>query len=170
MRHFTFLTIVLLCLLLSSCGGKDEPKGNVPLSINDAFIPVSIIVNRSDKAMVEECKIFSNKDMVVQSKSNLPDDPFDSDKTFDAIDFNYNTLLITYYVHTYNLLSCNNYFVRNYTDNTYDWTINMGITGDAVDSFDQLIFTRFAILVPKLQKNADLKVYYGIGNYKWDWN
>lgn len=165
-----YFFIIVLSLLLSSCGSDSEPQGSIQLSIRDSFLPASIVVNRTDSAIIEECKKFSNQSKIVNAKDELPKDPFGSDKTFERIGFNDQTLLISYYVHTYDILSCNNSFARNYTDKTYDWTISMGTNGDIVDSFNQLIFTRFAILVPKLQKNAELKVLYGVGSYGWDWD
>lgn len=165
-KYFSFL-ILTICMMLASCG-KDDPTGSVDLAIYDTFLPASIVVDRSDSSMIEACKYFDQQKLVVNSKNELPDDPFGSEETFSSINFSTQTLLISYYVHTFDLLSCNNMVIRNYDENTYDWTISMGIKGNAVDSYDQLIFTRFAILMPKLNKKADLKVYYGISNYGWN--
>lgn len=169
MKYLNIL-IVALCLCLSSCGGNDEPKANVEINIYDSFLPSNITINRSDIKLIEECKKFTNQTLVVNSKSDLPNDPFSTAETFSKIGFNNQSLLICYQVHSYDILSYHNRFVKNNSDKTYDWTVTLGINGDAVDSFDQLIFTRYAILVPRLPKNAELKVLFGVKSYSWYWD
>ncbi|MCM1489564.1 MAG: hypothetical protein NC095_01870 [Muribaculum sp.] len=169
MKYLNIL-IVALCLCLSSCSGNDEPKANVQLTIFDSFLPASITINRTDTELTKECKKFSSQTFIVNSKDELPQDPFGSDETFSKIGYNNQSLLICYQVHSYDIISYDNKFIKNNTDKTYDWTVTLGINGDAVDSFDQLIFTRYAILVPKLPKNATLKVWFGVRSYSWDWD
>lgn len=163
------LIVFIMTLLLSSCG-HDDPPASVEIPIYDSFVPASIVVNRDDTVLVEECRDWTRKSFVVTSVEEIPDDPFKSTQSFSKIGFSDQALLIYYDVHSYDVLSCSNKYIRNNTDKTYEWTINLGINGDAVDSFNQLILTRYAILVPKLQKNYQLKVWSGVKDYNWNWD
>lgn len=169
MKYLSLL-IIALGLCLSSCSSNDEPKADVQVNIYDSFIPASIILNRTDTELIEECKKFSSQTFIVNSKEELPQDPFGTDETFSKIGYNNQSLLICYQVHSYDIISYDNKFIKNNTEKTYDWNVTLGINGDKVDSFEQLIFTRYAILVPKLPQNAQLKVWFGVRSYSWDWD
>lgn len=165
---YASIILAALTVFISACS-HDEPTGNVNLPIAESFLPANIVVDRHDTELLEECRKWRDKTLIVNSTSEIPDDPFGSKEAFSNINLNELSLLITYNVHSYNVLSYQNIFVRNRTDKTYDWTIRVGINGEAVSPDEQLIYTRYAILVKRLPAGATLRAWYSITDHNWDW-
>ena len=167
--------ISILCLLLSAvlfgCGHSDTPPAEAPLYINAVYSPASVGFEKSDKEMLEVCREWYGKTFVIRSADQFPDDPIGFSDSYSYINFDRNTLLIAYQLHSWTIDTYSNLYFRNNLEKTYDWTISLGSTEYHLES-ESMKLTRFAILVPKLPENADVRIWYsmqqiGPGN-NWD--
>ncbi len=62
---------------------------------------------------------------------------------------------------------------RNNIEKSYYWSIQIGINGklnEDDNNIEKVIFSRYALLVPKLPENADVNVYISLTDHNWDWN
>ena len=160
--------IAVISLLLSACNKHDEPPTEIQLPINQGFLPVTIKVARSDEEALEPIREWSRDLVVVNSASELPEDPIGFPEFYSKLNFENQTLLLFYQLHYWEIESCNSNFVRNTVEKTYYWNIHYGVT-DVVYEGDEkpeyLSFTRFAILVRKLPTDYEVKVTYSIHDF-----
>ena len=106
-----------------------------------------------------------NNQHIVNSPDELPNDPMGFSEAFDKINFKNSTLLIKYMSHDYSIDTYNNRFYRNTKENSYNWMINIGSASN-LDT-DNIMLTRFAILVNKLPADANIKSWFGLTNLGW---
>ncbi len=169
-----YLSLILIALsfCLTACNNNNEPPTEVNLPIREQFIPGNVIFSMSDTEFKDKVKPWFNKQFVVNSVEEIPNDPLGFPESYYKIDFKENTLLLCYQINDYNTVSVTNRYYRNMVENTYYWCINLGVSGDINngDNKDQAIISRYAILVPKLPIDADVKIYFGITDHNWDWD
>ncbi|MCM1032898.1 MAG: hypothetical protein NC405_03995 [Odoribacter sp.] len=112
-----------------------------------------------------------NKQVVVNSVDEIPNDPLGFAESYYKINFTENTLLLCYQIHDYNIVSITNRYYRNIVENTYNWSINLGISGEinSGDKSEKAIISRYAILVPKLPTDAKVEIWHGLTDHNWDW-
>lgn len=167
---YIHLVIMVLAFVLCSCNNNDEPKNEINLPIIDSYLPMTVAVDIDDSESREIFRKWTDKDIVVNSLSELPDDPFGSSEAFKNINFDDYTLLITYNVHFWTI---DTYRCRYFIDmeGAYNWAIcikSSDINVD-VDNIKQLYFTRHAIVVQKLPPDKDVSIWYSVGSIGWDW-
>lgn len=155
-------------LILCSCN-HNEPDLEVNLPISETYVPSSIELNPN--GMEDEQKLnikhLVTNHHIVNSAAELPDDPIGFGEAYDKLDFKNNTLLIKYMLHDYSIDTYNNRYYRNTKENSYNWVVNIGSASNLDVDTDNLMLTRFAILVNKLPADADFKSWYGLTNLGW---
>lgn len=152
---------------LSSCGHDDAPD-QYEVQISETFMPVSITVDKQgDQYLQEVCKELNMKTVVVTEAGELPKDPIGFSPAYTNINFSQNTLLLAYRAHTWGIDTYSSKFVRNNIDKTYDWYLTLGSSDFGNDGSEALTFTRFAIEVPKLPKNANVLTWWNLSNAGW---
>ncbi len=60
--------------------------------------------------------------------------------------------------------------IKNNSEQLYDWVIRLGIGGDINldDGIERLVFTRYAILIPKTPvTTSDLRVVFSVYDLNW---
>lgn len=166
LKSLAFLIIVPI--ILCACNRHDEPPTEVQLGISQEFLPVTISVSRSDEEMTAKLKEWSRNLVAVNSADELPEDPLGFPDFYRRLNYENQTLLIFYQLHFWDIESCNNMFMRNNVEKTFYWHVSYGVT-DVIYEGDEkpenLNFTRFAILVRKLNSNYDVKVSYSIHDF-----
>lgn len=162
--------MMALTLCLSACRHSGEPLTEIDMPINSQFIPEGVKFSENDTEFLEKCKPWNNKIVMVNSVDELPDDPLGFNEGYRNLSFSNQTLIIYYLFHDYNIMSCRSRLYKNVPEDTVNWSITLGIGGDIDVSDEYLMFTRFAILVPKMAYNPDLKVWLGIESFNWSWD
>lgn len=170
MKYLSLL-IIAIGLCLTSCNHNDGPALEVNIAINEQFVPGNVIFSLSDTEFKDKIKPWYNKKVVVNSAQELPADPLGFNESYYKIDFKNHTLLIYYDIHDYNVVSYSNRYYRNTVENTYNWTIMLGISGTIADGEEgaRAIFSRYAVLVPKLSENAEVKIWNSLVDHNFDW-
>ncbi len=168
-----YLSVILitLCICLAGCS-KNEPPTEVRLTIREQFIPENLKFSTADNELKEKIKPWSNKEMVVNSTDEIPEDPIGFAESFYKINFSNNTLLLCYFVHDYNVVSVNNYYYKNTIEKTFNWSINLGISGrlNEDDIIEDAYLSRYAILVPKIPSDSKVIIWHGLTDHNWDWD
>lgn len=166
------LILIALSLCITACNHNNEPPVEVNLPIREQFVPGNIIFDMSDTEFKDKVKPWMNKQVVVNSKEEIPDDPFGFQESYYKINFAENTLLLCYQIHDYDIVSITNRYYRNTVENTYNWSIVLGISGLINDDEEKekAIISRYAILVPKLPADANVRIWHGLVNHNWDWD
>ncbi len=145
----------------------------VNLPINTQYLPSGVIFDVTDADFKETVKPWLNKKLIVNSVDEMPDDPLGFNESYYKINFNNNTLLLYYDLDFYNIVSYQNRYYRNNIEKSYYWSIQIGINGklnEDDNNIEKVIFSRYALLVPKLPENADVNVYISLTDHNWDWN
>ena len=73
-------------------------------------------------------------------------------------------------MHRWTIETYSNMYVRNYTEDYYDWYIGLGSSEYDMEPTDKVNFTRFAILVPKIPTAAKTRVLWSLRDLAWDWD
>ena len=167
-----YLHLILLAVvaLLSSCNDNDEIPLESNLRVVEEYLPTTVQFNYNDSDWKDKIKGWSDKKLIVNSKSEIPDDPFGKTEAFNAINFNEYTLLITYNVHDYTIDTYRNRYYRNNQEGTINWSICIKTADNPSDFGDRWFFTRYAILVPKLNADSKLKIWFSLGELNWNWD
>lgn len=169
MKYFG-LVLAAGSLLLASCNKNDESPMEVKLPIIEAYMPVTMAVERSDTETMEKCREWHEKTLVVNAKEEIPqDDMLGFTEAYTGVNFNDYTLLLHYKMHRCNIDTYYNYYVRNTVENTYNWTMRIGITTLNDDTKTTTDFTRFALLVKKLPADADVRTWISLSALDWSW-
>lgn len=171
MKHLN-IAMIFITLCLAACNKSNEPPVEVPLPIWEEFVPGNVIFDYSDKDFLNKLKDWSNKKVVVNSTDEIPNDPLGFNDAYYKINFSDQTLLLYYQLHDYDVVSYRNIYYRNTLENTYNWTISLGINGEIndEDNIEKLIISRYAILVKKIPDNADIIIWQSIQNHNWSWS
>ena len=114
-----------------------------------------------------------NTKWVVNSTEELPADPLGFDESYYKINFSNQTLLLYYDIANYNIVAYQSRYFRNTVENTYNWSILLGISGKLNEDdaqIEKLLFSRYALLVPKLPENAEVQISTSILDHNWDWD
>ncbi len=166
------LIIIAFSIFITACNHNNQPPTTVNLPINEQFLPMNVEFNMSDTEYKQQTRPWWDKGVVVNSSEEIPNDPFGFQESYYKINFKNNTLLLYYQIHDYNVVSITNMFYRNTVENTYNWSINLGISGDINegDKIEKAIISRFAILVPKLPTDANVKFWHGLRDHNWNWD
>ena len=167
MKHLTFL-LITLALCLTGCNNHDETPYETILPINESFLPTDVVISKSDSEFKEVYRKWNGKTVLVNSIDELPEDPIGFDSAYSKISFADQTLILYYAAHRYEVLSYRNRFYRNNVEKTINWAIVLGISGE-IDGEDEFIFTRYAILVPKMPEGVEPLIWFSITDHNWDW-
>lgn len=165
MKYILNLFLILTILGLSSCNNHDEVAPQTPIPVKESYLPQTLALDMDDTGIHSLLQQWYGKDFMVNSPDELPDDPLGFSSSYDNIDFNESTLLVSYHIHTYDIESYRYTYVKNNLDNSYDWTISLGCNG----LYDQpqgssIYLTRFAVLVPKIPAGSSWKVWWSLSN------
>lgn len=158
---FVLIGLVTL-LLLGACSKNDEVPAETALSIAESYLPCTVSFNSSDMEWMDKVKGWSGSEFVVNDLSELPDDPLGFSDAYKKVNFSEYTLLITYKLHKWQI---DTYRIRYYLDNiegTYNWSISIGISTVPDDNAEPLYFTRYALLVHKLPKDAEVRMWFSL--------
>ena len=168
MKHLTLL-FLSLSLLLCSCGNNDEPPLEVTLPISKTYLPASAGFNTSDISEEQKRNLIHlvNNEHVINTVSELPEDPIGFSEAYHKINFNESTLLIKYVLHDYTIDTYSNTYSRDTKENSYNWSVNIGTASDSNIGADNLSLTRFAILVRKLPADAQVKSWFSLTQLGW---
>lgn len=169
-----YLSLILFAfsLLLTSCNHSDEPPMTINLPIREQFVPCNLAFKKSDTELAQQLRPWYKMRLIVNSKSELPEDPFGFAESFYRINYSDNTLLLYYDIAQYNIVSYSNLYYKNTVENTYNWSMNLGISGllNEDDEVENLVLSRYAILVPKLPADADVVMWQSLVDHNWDWS
>ena len=170
MRYLS-LVLIAVSLFLAACNKNEETSTVVDLPIREQFVPGNIVFDMSDTEFKDKVRPWVNRELIVNSEDEIPDDPFGFPESYYKINFTENTLLLCYDIHDYNVVSVTNWYYRYTIDNTYSWCINLGVSGkiNEGEEREKAIISRYAILVRKLPADAKVKIYYGLLDHNWDW-
>lgn len=165
------LVIIALGICLTSCRYNDGPQMEVNMQIHEQFVPANVMFSLSDTEFKDKIKPWYDKKVIVNSVEELPADPLGFNESYYKINFKDQSLLIYYDVHDYDVVSYSNRYYRNTVDRTYNWVIMLGVNGtiDNGEDGERAIFSRYAILVPKLPENADVRIWSSLINHDFDW-
>lgn len=158
-----------VAILSVSCNRHSEPPTEVLLQISESFVPQTLSVDKNDSEMLEKIREWNTQSLVVNSADELPDDPIGFSPAFSKINFKERTLLIAYNIHRWRIDAYTNRWIRNNVESTYDWYIQLGIS-EFPDEDDVIYFTRFAIEVPKLPADANVRFWYSHSDLGFDWD
>ena len=117
---------------------------------------------------MEKIKGWSNKEIIVNDMSELPDDPLGFSDAYKSVDFDKYTLLITYNIHNWLIETYRNRYYLDNIEKTYNWTICVGASNIPDDNEEPLYFTRYAILVKKLPRDAKINIWFSLGAVNWN--
>ncbi len=161
--------LITLSLLLLGCNKNDETPLEIGLPIAATYLPATMEFNINDIDDEQKHNIFHlvNNEHIVNSVSELPDDPIGFSETFHEINFREYTLLIKYVLHDYTIDTYNNRYFRNTKEDTYNWSVNIGTSSDTDVDTDEEMLTRFAILVHKLPADAQVRSWFGLTSIGW---
>ena len=166
MRYLCILTLTL-SLILCSCN-KNEPPLEIILPISETYVPSSIeFPTGLDDEQKRNLSHLVNNQHIINSVDELPNDLIGFSEAYNKINFKNSTLLIKYMVHDYSIDTYNSRYYRNTKENSYNWMVNIGSASDLDADSDNLMLTRFAILVNKLPADANLKSWFGLSNIGW---
>lgn len=168
MKYLTLL-FLSLSLLLCSCGNNDEPPLEVSLPISKTYLPASVEFNTNDISEEQKHNLIYlvNNEHIINTVSELPDDPIGFSDAYRKINFNESTLLIKYVLHDYTIDTYSNTYYRNTKENSYNWYVNIGTSSDSDVDTDKTSLTRFAILVRKLPADAQVRFWVGLTQLGW---
>lgn len=169
MNHYKFI-FAALCFMLASCGSKDEPVGEYVMPINKEYLPASVTFKKDDTAFLNRCRKWDNKIVIVNSADDLPDDPLGFTPSYGNINFANSSLLITYKLHKLIIDTCDFSYIYKGTTDTFEWSIKLGSALDMTTGNDETTFTRFAMEVPKLASDANVKVQLVLYDSGWIWD
>lgn len=172
MKYLSLLLIVLgFCL--TACNDNEEPALEVNLPVTTQYLPAGVIWDVTDTEFKEQIKPWVNTKWVVNSTEELPADPLGFDESYYKINFSNQTLLLYYDIANYNIVAYQSRYFRNTVENTYNWSILLGISGKLNEDdaqIEKLLFSRYALLVPKLPENAEVQISTSILDHNWDWD
>lgn len=162
------LLILAFSLMFCSCNDNEQNLA-ITLPISETYIPTSIEFDENgiDKDQKRNLIYLVSHTHIVNSASELPNDPIGFDEAYQKINFEKETLLIMYLLHDYTLDSYNNRYYLNTQENTYNWIVDIATASNMDIDTDKVLFTRFAILVNKLPADANVKTAYGLTNLGW---
>lgn len=163
--------LILFSILFCACNKhNDEPSTETLLHITESYIPVTVSFNINDTQGIEELYEWSDKKLIINELSELPNDPLGFSDAYRAINFNEYTLLITYDIHNWEIDTYRNRYYRDNIEKTYNWAICVKTATIPDSSSEQWYFTRYAILVKKLPADANIKIWLSLGAINWGWD
>lgn len=163
MKQARFL-IFVITIIFFSCNNNNEPDFEINIPINSVFVPVSIKIdmnNIDDREREEIINLVNNKH-IVNDISELPKDPIGQNEAFYKINYNEHTLLIMYLYNIWPIETYSNRFYRNTKENSYNWSVTLGVDADYDVGMDNMQLARFAIIVRKLPVDADVQTWYSL--------
>lgn len=163
-KHVFVLIGLVSLLLLGSCNKNDDVPDETALSIAESYLPCTVSFNSGDKEWMDKVNGWRDKDFVVNDLSELPDDPLGFSDAYTKVNFNEYTLLIRYQIHRWQIDTYRTRYYINNVEGTYNWTISVGTSFVPDDDADPLYFTRYAVLVHKLSKDAKVRMWFSLGS------
>ncbi len=166
---YIYLLVTALTMALCACNNNDEPVAERNLPISRNYLPTTVTFSPDDKEMTDKLKGWADRQIIVNSLSELPDDPLGFSEAYTSINFSESTLLLNYNVHDWTIDTYRNRYYLD-KDGVYNWSINIGTATKLDDPTTRLYFTRYAILVNKLPEDKDVRVWLALGSLNWDWD
>lgn len=163
MKYISILCLAL-CIGLTACNNNDETPLEVDIQITEQFLPAGVIFNKDDAEFKEKCLEWNNKVILVNSPEELPHDPLGFQEGYKNLSYSTHTLALYYMTSQYNIVSCRNRLYKQTNDDTINWGITLGVSGD-IEGADNLLFSRFAIMIPKTTDSSNLKVWLGVTDH-----
>lgn len=165
MKKHLFSLIGLVALFcLGACSKNDEVPAETALSIVESYLPCTVSFNSSDSEWMDKVNGWRGKEFVVNNPTELPDDPIGFSDAYTKVNFNEYTLLLQYQVHRWKIDTYRTRYYINNIEGTYNWTISVGTSTVPDDNAEPLYFTRYAILVHKLPKDAKLQMWFSLND------
>lgn len=168
MKYFS-LILIAMTVLFSSCHNNSEPPVENTLAVIRQYAPATVLFQRSDKEFCDKIHWLNEKDFVVNSLSELPNDNLGFSNAYKGIDFEKYTLLLYYRVHDWNIDTFRNLYYRNNIEQNYNWNIHLGTSTIPDANSETLRITRFAILVHKIPENVEINIWTSLSAIDWDW-
>lgn len=170
MKYLVAVVFAVGVLLCGACNRNNDVPAETTLSIIDTYVPVTVQFKKGDTEFVGKIRDMVDNEFVVNSLSELPDDPLGFSAAYNNINFKEYTLLVSYHVHPWKIDTYRSRYYHDNIENTNVWTIHIG-TSTRPDEYieDQYYFTRFAILVKKIPASFGIKFWYSIGSLNTDW-
>lgn len=169
MKLISYLFVVFGVLLCSCNNNDDQPPTETELPIAEVYLPATTEFSRDDAEFVEKIKPWFDKTLVINSESEMDEDPFGFSDAYRSIDFNEYTLLVAYQIRNYPIDTYRNRYYRDNVEQRYNWAVCIKTAEIPDNDSETLYFTRYAILVKKLPENADLAIWFSIGAINWGW-
>ncbi len=166
------IAIVLysICILLCACNRNDDtPPTEINLSIAENYMPSTVPFQVSDTEWIEKIKDWDNKQLIVNSTSEMPNDPLGFSDAYKNINFNTYSLLITYDIHNWPIDTYKNRYYWDNIEKSYNWAICIKTATVPDNSAEEWYFTRYSILVKKLPTDANIKIWFSLGALNWEW-
>lgn len=161
--------VIALAFVFCSCGHDDEPKTEIDYPIVENYVPATIALDINDKDAKDKIKGWANRQITVNSLSELPEDPLGFSDAYKNINFKDYTLLITYNLHDWSIDTYGNRYYQD-VEGALNWTISVGTSSNLDNDSNQYYFTRYAILVKKLPKNRNVTIWFSLKSLDWNWN
>ena len=161
------LASAVLTLGFSSCHKDDDLPKEWDITIL-SYMPVkSEEVQKTDRLKVEVCKTLNRNLYIINSYSELPTDIFGFAEAYKYLDYTNSTLLIYYTLDPFQLDAFRYRYYRDTEDGIFHWVINSE-SGEFSYVEDVRNFTRYAIIVPKLDVSAKVEVSLMQGVMNWN--
>ncbi len=167
MKYLTALVMSLV--LLCSCNNNDVPPTETILNVAEHYQPCTVVFSSDDTEWLDRIKGWSDKKFVVNDVSELPDDPMGFSDAYTGVDFSEYTMLITYNLHNWNIDTYHNRYYYDNVEGIYEWAICIGTSTVPDDKAEPWYFTRYAILVSKLPRDAKVQMWFSLGVLNWNW-
>lgn len=165
-----FIIIAALSFVVCSCNrNEDTPFDDINLPIAGDYVPTTVTFDINDSEWKDKIKEWTDKDIIVNSISELPDDPLGFSDAYKNINFNKYTLIITYNIHAWTIDTYRNRYFRD-IEGFYNWSICIKTASVSDIESEQLFFTRYSILVDKLPRDKEVKIWFSLGSLNWDWS
>ena len=171
MKHFIFLAAV--AMLLTSCHHAAEVPLETDFPIVKTFTPEAIEIDKNDTELVEKCISFNDRQFVIRSREEFPDDMFGFTSDYTDINFELYTLIVTYDFTRFIPSFTDFRYYRNNEEKQYNLVVHQYLrqsdldnSSSDPDSFTRY-FRRYAVIVRKNPTSDPVKVWFSYSTDYW---
>lgn len=171
MKHFTFLAAV--AMLLTSCHHAAEVPLETDFPIVKKFTPEVMEIDKNDTELVEKCLSFNDRQFVIRSREEFPDDMFGFTSDYTDINFELYTLIVTYDFTRFIPSFTDFRYYRNNEEKRYNLVVHQYLRQSDLDNSssdpDSFIryFRRYAVIVRKNPTSDPVKVWFSYSTDYW---
>ena len=162
--------IMLVGVLLCGCNRHEEPPVETVWPIQETYMPVGVVFDKTDTDFLERCREWNNKRFIVNDVDELPADPLGFNDTYRNINYKNYSLILVYRLHRWSIDTYRSWFTRNNVENTFNWTLTVVSNDFDPQDTNKVIITRFAITVKKLPEDANLLIGWQYIDHGFDWS